>query len=312
MTTQVLYLEDFTRQARSDVESRIKEMIRERSDREVIARAIEGGKRLRPILLLLVFNSLGGKDSQKAMDVACALELAHNASLIHDDVIDNDYVRRGKTSLWREMGVGKAVIQGHRIINLAFQTVLEKGLELGQIFLNAWDRASSGLLEELLSRELPTKALYLRIIREKTASLFGAAAECGAVISGAPHTVRATAREFGEYVGIAYQLADDYMEVRRGRGLLRIPLVALQLLEERVRNLFLSLIRKKDVRSAWRMLSLRVDMSSFYREEISKFIEKAEALIYSLPVAEEHWRDALRLMPKFSVNSLLSESKKSL
>lgn len=312
MTAQVLYLEDFTKQARSDIETRIREMIIDRSDREVIVRAIEGGKRLRPILLLLVFNSLGGKDSQKAMDVACALELAHNASLIHDDVIDNDTVRRGKTSLWRELGIGKAVIQGHRIINLAFQTVLAKGLELGQIFLNAWDRASSGLFEEVLSRELPTKTLYLRIIREKTASLFGAAAECGAVISGATHTVRVAAREFGEFVGIAYQLADDYMEVRKGRGLFRIPLVALQLLEDRIRNLFLSLVRKKDVRSAWRMISLRVDMTSFYKEEISRYIEKAEALIDLLPVTEEHWRDALRLMPRFSVNSLLSELKESI
>lgn len=312
MTTQVLYLEDFTKQARSDIETRIREMISDRSDREVIARAIEGGKRLRPILLLLVFNSLGGKDTQNAMDVACALELAHNASLIHDDVIDNDTVRRGKTSLWRELGIGKAVIQGHRIINLAFQTVLAKSLELGQIFLNAWDRASSGLFEEVLSRELPTKTLYLRIIREKTASLFGAAAECGAVISAAPYSVRATAREFGEYVGIAYQLADDYMEVRMGRGLFRVPLVALQLLEDRIRNLFLSLVRKKDVRSAWRMLSLRVDMTSFYKEEISRYIGRAEALIDSLPITEEHLRDALRLMPRFSVNSLLSELKESI
>ena len=106
---------------RRDLEHHLLRRIDSRSDRFLIQKALLGGKRLRPLLLLVTFKALGGRDYEKALDVACALELAHSASLVHDDILDLDYRRRGELSLWRHIGVGKALLQGHRIINFAFE-----------------------------------------------------------------------------------------------------------------------------------------------------------------------------------------------
>ncbi|MEM1891530.1 MAG: polyprenyl synthetase family protein, partial [Nitrososphaerota archaeon] len=98
--------------ARAEIDRKLLEKINNRSDRIVIKNVLSGGKRLRPVLLLLAYDTLGGKDRDAALDVACALELAHNASLIHDDIIDGDIERRGKPALWRQIGVVNAIIQG--------------------------------------------------------------------------------------------------------------------------------------------------------------------------------------------------------
>ncbi|MEM3036934.1 MAG: polyprenyl synthetase family protein, partial [Nitrososphaerota archaeon] len=101
---------------RRELESWIDMRVSRSPDRLVLERAIYGGKRLRPVFLLLVFESLGGGDRESALDVAFALELAHAASLVHDDIIDWDDLRRGKPALWRQVGISRAVVEGHRII----------------------------------------------------------------------------------------------------------------------------------------------------------------------------------------------------
>jgi len=86
---------------------------------------------------LTVFKALGGIEYQKALDVAVALELAHSASLVHDDIVYRDRYRRGDASLWAQVGAGKAILQGHRIIMFAFQIVLDIGEETTRIFVRA-------------------------------------------------------------------------------------------------------------------------------------------------------------------------------
>lgn len=298
-------LKKYVEELKREVDSYIYSRVEGRADSDIILRVVRGGKRLRPILLLMVFKALNGKEVKRALDVACALELAHNASLTHDDVIDGDLRRRGKPSLWRQVGIGKAVIEGHRIINLAFQIALDEGMEIARIFLRAWDRASSGVLRELMHRDLPTKTLYMRIIREKTASLFEAAAESGALLAGAsPDAVKA-AKRYGDKVGVAYQLADDYVDIVRGRLSLRFPIILYQRIEERLRQAFISL-RLRRFSALFKLFSARIDWERFLLDELVKALRDASRTVDEMGVEEPH-KSYLREFPLYCVNSMLAE-----
>ncbi len=303
-----LSLEEYIVALRERVEARLYEIIGGRADRDVLMEVVREGKRLRPILLMMVFHALGGRNEEKALEVACALELAHNASLTHDDVIDGDMTRRGRPSLWRRLGIGRAVIEGHRIINMAFQITLKEGIEVSKIFLKAWDRASSGVLNEIMFREPTSKKLYLSIIREKTASLFEAAAESGALIAEAPPRVVELARRYGEQVGIAYQLADDYVDIVKKSSILRLPILFMERLEEKLKLAYISLrfARRLNLKE---LLAPRMDWKRFLVEEIRNSVRNARSIVDEMGLEEPH-RTYLKKFPAYCVNSMLAEARR--
>lgn len=298
-------IDEYVEELKRELERWFEEKISGRSDRYLLGRVIEGGKRLRPILLMLVFEALGRGDRKAALDVAFALELAHNASLVHDDILDWDLVRRGKPALWRQLGIGRAVIEGHRIINLAFQTVLEKGVELSKLFLDAWERASFGVLEEMFSTTPPAKKLYLRIVQEKTASLFAVGAEAAAVIVGTDDETRHLLREYGLLVGILYQLADDYVELRKGGGVVSI-LLKLQQIEDLIRRGYIAMRSGRLLRFFEAARSLR-DPIPFLSKEMRETLDRIDELVESLNV-EEPYKTLLKQYPRYCVRSMLREA----
>ncbi len=298
-------LEEYLERIKKDFNLHLFRKVNNKLDSEIAEKILSGGKRLRPILLLLVFKALNGKDIEKALDVASALELAHNASLTHDDIIDVDFERRGKPTLWRQIGIGRALIEGHRLINLAFQIALSEGLDIARIFLTAWDRSSNGVLKELMNRSLPGKTLYLRIIKEKTASLFEAAAECGALIAGAPPKVIQEAKKYGERVGIAYQLADDYVDIIKGRFSVRSHLIFYNRFEEKIRQIMLA-IKLKRTPHLGTILEPKIDWKKFLIEEMARSIREAKEIIEYLDLAEPE-KTYLKKFPEYCVYSMLSE-----
>lgn len=291
---------------KTEIDKKLLEKIKNRSDRIVIGNVLSGGKRLRPTLLMLVYDALGGKDRDAALDVACALELAHNASLIHDDIIDGDVERRGRPALWRQIGVANAVIQGHRIINLAFQTTLDKGVELAKIFLKAWNDASTGVLEEIFSGEPFSKKLYTRIAREKTAALFAAAAESAAVLAHSDEKVRELMREYGETVGMAYQLADDYVEIMKGKRHLQLPLFILRQFEETVKQLYVA-TKTGNLRAILPKVSLSVKRDGLFIKEIKDYVAKAKEIASSPLIPDSRYKAMLAEFPRYCVDSMLKE-----
>jgi len=299
-------LEEYLGKLRRAFNLHMYKKVRSNLDSGIADNIISGGKRLRPLLLLLVFKAFNGKDFEKALDVASALELAHNASLTHDDIIDVDFERRGKPTLWRQIGIGRALIEGHRLINLAFQIALSEGLEIAKIFLEAWDRASNGVLKELMHRELPGKTLYLRIIKEKTASLFEAAAECGALIAGASPELIKQVKKYGEKVGIAYQLADDYVDIIKGRFSIRSHLVFYNRFEEKIRQIMLA-VKLKAPLPLRSLLAPRIDWKKFLVEEIVKNISEAKKIVKDLDLVEPE-KTYLKRFPEYCVYSMLREA----
>jgi geranylgeranyl pyrophosphate synthase len=170
-----------------------------------------GGKRLRPLLVLLAAGDAA--DGDPAIRAATAVELVHAATLVHDDVLDAAPLRRGRPTVFATAGRGMATATGDLLFSRAFALLVRNG-DAGQV--RVLSRASSGLARgELLQREDAWRAdvpveRYLRRCELKTARLFAAACELGGLSAGAP-TDRLAA--FGHRVGLAFQLLDDVLDV---------------------------------------------------------------------------------------------------
>lgn len=183
---------------------------------------LQGGKRLRAVLVLLVGQALGaGLD--ELLPVAMAYEVSHTASLIHDDIIDGGEWRRGARTLHRKYGVGHAITAGDALIIKGFEMMAayegrdgidkSKLVKLINVGCRSGLEASEGEVRDInfSPKEIEQKSVedYVELIRLKTGALIEAATEAGALISGASPEVSLSMREFGRDLGIAFQIYDD-------------------------------------------------------------------------------------------------------
>ena len=182
---------------------------------EVTAHLIEaGGKRLRPMLTLSAARLLGyeGTDHQK---LAATVEFIHTATLLHDDVVDESQRRRGRPTanlLWDNKS---SVLVGDYLFARSFQLMVETGsLRVLDILANASATIAEGeVLQLTAAQDLATdEGVYLKVVRGKTAALFSAATESGAVIAGADEATVRALFDYGDALGIAFQIVDDILD----------------------------------------------------------------------------------------------------
>jgi geranylgeranyl pyrophosphate synthase len=178
---------------------------------------LSGGKRLRPMMVLLATQSVGG-DRKKAVPLALAFELAHNSSLIHDDIIDKDAFRRGKLALHNKWSVNTAMLTGDLLI--AYTVYLASIYE--ENILKTFSQSIIGLCNgEYMDIRMSlgsSEKEYFQMIELKSASLFQAAASCGALIGNASKQEYECLSNFGKNFGITYQLKDDLFDLKQGVG----------------------------------------------------------------------------------------------
>jgi len=178
---------------------------------------LSGGKRLRPMIVLLAAQSVGG-DRKKAMPLALAFELAHNGSLIHDDIIDKDAFRRGKLALYNNWSVNTAMLTGDLLIAYTVYIASSYGKKILKTFSQSIIELCEGeYMDQMLSLN-STEKEYFQIIESKSASLFQAAASCGALVGGASKQEYECLSNFGKNFGIAYQLKDDLLDLKPSEG----------------------------------------------------------------------------------------------
>ncbi|MEM4183697.1 MAG: polyprenyl synthetase family protein [Candidatus Caldarchaeum sp.] len=302
-----VYVQEILEVMKQDLERNLYQKIKGRPDSFLIERAVRGGKRIRPLLLLTVFKAFGGVDYQKALDVAVALELAHSASLVHDDIVDRDRFRRGDTSLWAQIGAGKAILQGHRIITFAFQIVLDIGEEMTRIFVRAWDRASQGILDEVVNKAALTERLYLVMIREKTASLFEAAAHAGAVLANASPEQVELIRKYGSEVGTLYQLADDLADLYRQKQRGRLYFLVHEM-RERLVHLIVS-AKTKRLRGLLRAVTPSLPDEEFLKEQIVERLKSSVGIAKDSLIPESPYKQVLTVLPKLFLEKMMAEAK---
>lgn len=173
-----------------------------------------GGKRLRPILLLMVANALGSNEFSR-YEMAAVIEFIHTATLLHDDVIDMADMRRGKKTANAQFGNSAAVLVGDFLYTRAFQMMVEVGnLEIMSLMADAVNIISQGEVLQLINirdQDIDEES-YIQVIQYKTAKLFEAATQTGAILAGASAILKQKAAEFGHHLGIAFQLRDDWLD----------------------------------------------------------------------------------------------------
>lgn len=209
----------------SKIEEGISDVLDQFSDSrfyESLTFAVQDGKRVRPLIVLLVRDALAGNSAAAEVDpmrAAVAVELLHLESIIHDDIIDDEETRRGKPSFHKKFGIPASILSADFVLGLILDIASQYAdSRIGRELSRAALRMSSGELKEVLVNKdydggkKITLEQYLDVIRDKTAMLFQSSARIGALLSGTTRREIDSMSDFGLNLGIAYQIQDDLLD----------------------------------------------------------------------------------------------------
>ncbi len=173
-----------------------------------------GGKRLRPAILLLMCGALGYTDAQR-FNMAAVVEFIHTATLLHDDVVDESTLRRGRPTANESFGNPASVLVGDFLYSRAFQMMVDaQDMRIMQTLADATNVIAEGEVMQLVNMHDASldEAAYLRVIRSKTAKLFEASARLAAILSHSTPAVEAACAAYGQALGTAFQVIDDVLD----------------------------------------------------------------------------------------------------
>jgi len=319
MANKKLNLNNFVESTRLDLEKKIATTI---SDKKIVS-TLDAGKRLRPLLVHLSFKvCTGGKETpyqyQKALEGAVAIELAHTASLVHDDIIDKDKERRGKPALHIKDGIPNAMLLGHKMLAIGLEIALRHGDKIAKLYADTWNEILNGALKEVNfnKKELQNNGVkeitktkifseYYKIINMKTASLYSSACKAGAIEANANGQILLTLADYGREIGLAYQLADDLVDLKNGEVIDSVIIPLLNILDKDIvdnNSLKIKSLRKKLAKNSSKI-------KQFYIDEIKKHVNKAIQLSSSEIIPSSPYKDLLIEAPTYIINKMLKEVK---
>ena len=190
---------------------------------EPLKYALEGGKRIRPIILLLSNKAAGGYEAD-ALKEAVAIELLHTESIIHDDIIDDETIRRGKPVFYVVYGFNTSLLTADFVFGIILSIASKSKKNVAEDLASAALQMCEGEILEMKveadDSEVPLEK-YLLIVSKKTASLFEAAAKIGAKLASADEKVVEALSKYGFNIGIAYQIQDDILDWSNGSKIAR-------------------------------------------------------------------------------------------
>jgi octaprenyl-diphosphate synthase len=277
-----------------------------------------GGKRLRPMLLILsarTFNYTGNYH----VDLATVIEFIHTATLLHDDVVDASELRRGQQTANSIWGNEASVLVGDFLYSRAFQMMVKvKDMRVMEILSNATNVIAEGEVLQLLKCHEPdtTESEYLQVVRSKTAKLFEAAAQLGAVISQQPAHYEEALAVYGMHLGTAFQIIDDVLDYSASademgknvgddlaEGKPTLPLIyALKHGTSAQQAILREAIKQGGKESIGEVISAieSTQAIAYTRQSACLEIEKAIAVLSVLP--DSPYREALYALADFAVN----------
>jgi octaprenyl-diphosphate synthase len=280
--------EEFERQARSNIQviAYIGDHLRR-----------SGGKRVRPALTILSNHAVGGDGSnQSSIRMATVMEFLHTATLVHDDVIDKADTRRNRPSINSEFGNQTAVLMGDWLYMSAFETSLaERSLAILDILTAVTRKMTEGELLQLtlLGRTDVTEEQYFDVIARKTAYLFSACCEIGALLGGATPEQQIAMRDYGMSLGVSFQLIDDLLDFTSSEDVLGKPAGA-DLIEGKVSlPLIFLLQREPEMRSLIQTVISEAAYQTVSRETLLQSLERTGSLQMTLQRAIEYAGAAL-------------------
>ena len=309
--------EEFIENTKKDLEKKIKDMI---TDKHILS-ILEGEKRLRALLSQLAYKACTqGKETsqqyQKALEGSIVIELAHAASLVHDDIIDEDVERRGKSAYHVKNGVAGALLTGHKMLVIGFNVALKHGDEWARLYVDSWGEVVNGELDEInlnkngfsndvISSKSKKIDTYNKKIEQKTAALFSSVCKAGALEAAISGDALKVFEDYGREIGLAYQLADDLVDLANGEMKEGVIILLLKRLEDIGTKI--NALKKKELKR--KFAKNRDNIQKIFIEEINKHIEKAEELGKSKIIPDSPYKDLLAEFPRYIINEMLKEIK---
>ena len=286
---------------------------------EIAAYLIEaGGKRLRPLLVLLCAKACGyqGRDHVK---LAAVIEFLHTAMLLHDDVVDESDLRRGRETVNAVWGNAPSVLVGDFLHSRAFEMMVDIGnIRVMEILSRATNVIAEGEVQQLsfIRNPATTEVEYMEIISRKTAMLFQAAAHAGAVLAGANEKTEHALRDYGLHLGIAFQMVDDQLDYLGtpeelgknigddlAEGKVTLPLIVAMRNGQPDQKAFVEdAIRNGGVENLPEMIQLvkATDALKYTSEQANT--ERCEAMACLNNVADSEFKDSMNTLVNFVVD----------
>jgi octaprenyl-diphosphate synthase len=268
-----------------------------------------GGKRLRPVLVLLSALANGYNSGRDHIKIAGIIEFIHTATLLHDDVVDVSALRRGRETANEIWGNAPSVLVGDFLYSRAFQMLVEiSDMSIMSVFADATNVISEGEVQQMANAGNPDldESTYKEVIYRKTAKLFEAGMECGAILAGAK---KQAMKDYGKHLGMAFQIADDVLDLQGdvsvigknigddlNEGKMTLPLIfAREHCNSEQRDVIRDAISNK---------------SSENFDQILKIVSETGGVDYSLNRAREHSNHALKALqglPEGQYKKVLTE-----
>jgi len=273
-----------------------------------------GGKRLRPTLTLMTTDAFGG-DTSKALNAALAIEVFHNFSLIHDDIMDNAPLRRGQQTVHEKWDLNTGILSGDAMLILAYQlfesynAVQFKALTtlFSQTALEVCEGQQYDIdFENHFDVTIPE---YIKMIEYKTAVLVGAAMQMGAIVAGASVTDQQRIYDFGRNLGIAFQLQDDYLDAY-GDPKLFGKQVGGDILENKKTHLFLKAMElgSEECKAQIKQLFTETNLSSVAKIETAlALFESSGAATATKQAIEQYTNKALRCLSDLPIADAMKQ-----
>ena len=280
------------------------------------------GKRLRPVFTLMACDLFGG-NIQEALPQALAIELLHNFTLIHDDLMDRSPIRHGKDTVYKKWNENMAILSGDALFVLAYNYILQAETtrlpEILKIFNKTAIQACEGQYLDLVYEKKSNVSLeeYLNMIRLKTATLFGASLELGALIAGTTAENRRLIYDFGVNVGMGFQVKDDLLDLygneeifgkRTGQDILEnkktfLFVKALAMADPETKNILLDFFQGKKLPDKGKVEALRnifdkLDIEKLTNKTIASYLDKGLAALDAIDVPDERKKTMRELAVK--------------
>lgn len=284
-----------------------------------------GGKRLRPVLTLMSADFFGGNYKQ-ALDASLAVEMFHNFSLVHDDIMDNAPLRRGRQTVHEKWDVNTGILSGDAMLILAYQlfeTYEPKVfMQLAVLFSKTALEVCEGQQYDVdfETRNDVTISQYIKMIEYKTAVLIGASLQMGAIIAEASQSCQEKIYAFGKNLGIAFQLQDDYLDAF-GNPLTFGKQVGGDIIANKKTFLYLTALQKSTPAEAQELSSLFATMpkdpsekitavkeifvcsgaAKATEDEIARYTNTSISLLQDIKISQQH-KDTLKSFADFLMN----------
>lgn len=284
-----------------------------------------GGKRLRPVLTLMSADFFGG-NYKEALDASLAVEMFHNFSLVHDDIMDNAPLRRGHQTVHEKWDVNTGILSGDAMLILAYQLFEtyrpEVFMQLAVLFSKTALEVCEGQQYDVdfETRNDVTISEYIKMIEYKTAVLIGASLQMGAIIADASQSCQEKIYAFGKNLGIAFQLQDDYLDAF-GNPLTFGKQVGGDIIANKKTFLYLTALQKSTPAEAQELSSLFATMpkdpsnkitavkeifvssgaAKATEDEIARYTNTSISLLQDIKISQQH-KDTLKSFADFLMN----------